>query len=110
MNKIASEIFDKLYQSYTMGGDVYCFKYNTKIFGIPMVELIKEGYDSPLKEQGCFKGPYPAGDPGIFFKCMCITGAKDCIYRNRRKRRFWSCICQSDGKTSCLHKIHRTDT
>ena len=30
MNKIASEIFDKLYQSYTMGGDVYCFKYNTK--------------------------------------------------------------------------------
>ena len=30
MNKIASEIFDKLYQSYTMGGYVYCFKYNTK--------------------------------------------------------------------------------
>lgn len=30
MNKIASDIFDKLYQSYTMGGDVYCFKYNTK--------------------------------------------------------------------------------
>lgn len=30
MNKIASEIFDKLYQSYTMGGDVYCFKCNTK--------------------------------------------------------------------------------
>ena len=30
MNKIASEIFDKLYQSYTMGWDVYCFKYNTK--------------------------------------------------------------------------------
>ena len=30
MNKIASEIFYKLYQYYTMGGDVYCFKYNTK--------------------------------------------------------------------------------
>lgn len=30
MNKIASDIFDKLYQSYTMGGDVYCFKYNAK--------------------------------------------------------------------------------
>ena len=30
MNKIASDIFDKLYQSYTMGGDIYCFKYNTK--------------------------------------------------------------------------------
>ena len=30
MIKIASEIFDKLYQSYRMGGDVYCFKYDTK--------------------------------------------------------------------------------
>ena len=30
MNKIASDIFDKLYQSYTMGGDVYCFKYKYK--------------------------------------------------------------------------------
>ena len=30
MNKIASDIFDKLYQSYTMGGDVYCFKLQHK--------------------------------------------------------------------------------
>ena len=30
MNKIASDILYLLYQSYTMGGDVYCFKYNTK--------------------------------------------------------------------------------
>lgn len=30
MSKKAEEIFDKLYQSYMMGGDVYCFRYNTK--------------------------------------------------------------------------------
>ncbi|MBC5688536.1 sugar kinase [Mediterraneibacter sp. NSJ-55] len=46
------------------------------IFGIPMVELIKEGYDSPLREQGCFKGPYPAGDPGIFLNACALQGRK----------------------------------
>lgn len=44
MSKTAYDIFDKLYQSYTMGGDVYCFRYNTT------KEVLIEKYKKAINE------------------------------------------------------------
>ncbi|MDY3250142.1 MAG: sugar kinase [Candidatus Choladocola sp.] len=41
-----------------------------------MVEMIRKGLDQPLYQEGEFKGPFPAGDPGILVNAAVRLGVK----------------------------------
>lgn len=69
-----------------------------------MVELVRAEADCPLYEQGTFKGPFPAGDPGILVnaavKLGCRGGYAGVAGNDDFGRCFLSCMERNHVDTS----------
>lgn len=81
-------------------------QYDIFTFGVPMVELVRAELDSSLCEPGIFKGPFPAGDPGIFVntavKLGCHGGYAGVIGTDDFGKCFFECMKRNHVETSCI--------